>query len=454
MNGKYTTTQGNLKLTNYQNGAVSDFDVTPSGWTRLSEGVYELAFTTSFADSIAVITNSDYIQLLYEGESGAGSVSWKNNMLVKGEYTLAQLQALGYVSYEPVTLLSCQNNAQTSTVRDRIYGQGDKIWLEHNVQTVSGFKYGDPEIDTTDLVTNGDMEAGLATVNGQSFTGFQTTRTQSTDEAHAGSNSFKNVLTGSAGNTYVIPNNSALNGKKVRKTGWVYIPSANTSLVEVEIRARIDGSDSILDTITTLDAWTYFDVSYVRGSTPATDRDFIFNSGTATSGDIFYFDDIEEYQFNIQENLAPTLEDITEFCNGSLGQPADQGQNHIVAEGGVELGIVHYLGVGAVTKDLSEALQTKANKTDVPVPRFLSVTRENASAGTGNLVYQFSDMAGFADYYENIDGQGYTLGTNVSDIILFPNAVVFVKSAGVASGEFLGSVTVSSAEAPYFYTGD
>jgi hypothetical protein len=400
--------------------AEAQMDTDPSGYTWNANtsisgatGFYEKDVDITATGEVAVfVVGIVAIQLENVDSTLNDTTKFKEVMVVKGEYTLVELQALGYVSYEPVTLLSCPNNAQTSTVRDRIYGQGDKIWLEHNVQTVSGFKYGDPEIDTTDMVVNGDFAVS---------TGWNL----STWTISGG------VLNCSAAASWTYARRGdwdLVEGKKYRLQFTVsnFVASGNVGLL------KHDATTILMDEIT------------VTGNGVVV-HDFVCKADPGASGTLFGgyaesldcdIDDLSCVAFNIQENLAPTPEDITAFCDGSLGQSASVGvTNHFVSDdGSFMVKFSHYENLKGLMADVSKLKQESAMKTDLTPRYFLEHISTVGLVGSSSTVVEFSDIAGFPDYIEG--AQDLTpsdfagkYDTNVDSVDVFPNAIVINADA-------------------------
>jgi len=163
-----------------------------------------------------------------------------------------------------------------------------------------------------------------------------------------------------------------------------------------------------------------------------------------TSGSIA-IDNAKIYAFNIAENLAPNLENITEFANGSLQQPASGGQNHIINDGAMLTKFTHNIGVSGFAKSTRESLEMKADITDLTPTYPLAITSTGGVAGDSITIVEFSDIAGFPDYLENIDASDVTLDTNIDNVTFYPNCVVITADAtGTGAGDELFSATVKA----------
>ena len=137
---------------------------------------------------------------------------------------------------------------------------------------------GDASTAGVEQVVNGDNESALATLNGQSFQGYQSTFSQSTTQAYNGTKSMKITSSGSGFSAYVIPNNSAYNSKMYRLDLRVYIPSSLTGDL------NIGGKQ-----VTIKDQWVEV-FYYFEGENNSTDRFFTISSASGTVGQFIYLD--------------------------------------------------------------------------------------------------------------------------------------------------------------------
>ena len=155
----------------------------------------------------------------------------------------------------------------------------------------------------SELVTNGNIESGLPTVNGVSFTQFQATTAQSATVTHAGTNSMKVTGTGTLFNTRIIPNSASYVDKTFLVSLWVYNPSTMTG--DVVIRSRINGTPLDIGTLSTKDTWTNY-TYYVTNQIQSSDRFIEVEATTGLSTEFFYIDDISIKE--VQGYSAPSVD--------------------------------------------------------------------------------------------------------------------------------------------------
>ena len=159
----------------------------------------------------------------------------------------------------------------------------------------------------SELVTNGDIESGLPTVNGNSFTQYQATISQSSAVAHASTNSMKVTGTGTLFNTRVIPNNASYVSKVFVVSLWVYNPTSLTG--NIVVRKRINGIPSDIGTLSTKDTWTNFTYN-TTSQNPSVDRFIEVEAQTGLNTEFFYVDDI-----TIKEVITSNVPRI-DYSNG------------------------------------------------------------------------------------------------------------------------------------------
>ena len=433
---KYTApaTNGYVQINTYSNGVQTNLSATPTGWTAVSGGAYTLdaVSTTSYQEYIMNINDAfiDKITISYRGAIGSsGTSEFKETQIYKGSYTLAELQAKPYVSYAPVYMLNSGDG--TDNVSDRIYGQGNQIWLEKNVSRVAGFAYGDPEIDTTSLW---DAPASVFTSGTYSWAG-------------QGGNTIANVAN-TLEITYVDDERGAYSvltdlndltqdlvvGQKYKITFDAKYTGGS---------AGVRGSVEISTDTNYSPVFTTALLNYTIEFTFATSMAFKLEAMAASN--VVTLDNIYLYAFNIQQATAPTLEDITEFCNGWIDQEADEDMNHQLLDGNVISYTTHYIGVQGAVEDVRTALGSVAHFTDLTPTYPLSVTSTDGVLGSSVTIVEFADIDGFPDYLENIDASDVTLDADVSSVTFYPNAVVITaKDPAPAGGDELFSATVKA----------
>jgi hypothetical protein len=153
------------------------------------------------------------------------------------------------------------------------------------------------EVDTTNIVTDGDMEAaGVGDWNGSSVTVSKETGTRTggsgTQIIRGTYSSFTN---GYFRQTTVAP----VVGKKYRVTGWARGDGTNSNYPNVR-----DGNGASLFSGTNSTDWQYFDVVY----TAAQDTLRFYNWG-GVAGDYVEFDDIQVYEIPSEYNKENLLSD-------------------------------------------------------------------------------------------------------------------------------------------------
>ena len=148
---------------------------------------------------------------------------------------------------------------------------------------------GDASTAGAEQVTNGDMEAALATINGISFIGYHSTSSQSTDQANSGTKSLKVTGTANIFTSYIIPNDASTAGKTYLITYAIYVPSTLTG--SVDILTKEGGVQRIIETITNLDQWV--NVSYYFNATDYTlDRPILSQALSGLSTEFYYIDNV------------------------------------------------------------------------------------------------------------------------------------------------------------------
>ena len=152
-----------------------------------------------------------------------------------------------------------------------------------------------------DLTLDSDMEGTLVSINGVNPSYYQASGEQSAEQAHNGLNSWKIIASDSSNSARIIPNDSSLNGKRLRYSMWVYIPSSNATCVSVSVKTYLDSTYGSDYTVSGVDSWIKLSYEFTNGFTPSTDRPFDIKLASATSGDVIYVDDIELKEVQIQD---------------------------------------------------------------------------------------------------------------------------------------------------------
>ena len=383
--------------------------------------------------------------------------------LIKGEYTLAQLQAKGYVSYEPIDLLSCPNNAGTSTVRDRAFESNGEIWLEQNVQRNAGYtKHGDPYLNPTPVLSEaltanqGSLDANV--------------RVTVSNDTVATELCTKVVIDGTASNNHYLSDVDGTSyfvvGQRFKVLADIYIPSGQLfSQLATGISINNASSTTVnarADFITpTPDAWQLqIELCDQIFTAASVGRDLMINmaqGGTVSiSGDssaYFAIKNIAVIAYNIQENLAPTLENLSEkglVISGSLNQGSDVGQNHIVQSGGVEFGITVYKGLGAIIKDVNENVKQKLDKDEQRLDYQVKVITPPLVNGESTVFLYTEFNAVNPKFPVSIPDafvKASVMGDSDITAVAFDNALVIVATGGSAD-DIESSVLIGSAIAP------
>jgi hypothetical protein len=333
----------------------------PSGWTWTTE--YYNYPTTGVEEVVASFENITKIRLQNVDITDQDLCKFREGQIIKGEYTLAQLQALGYVSYDPVDLLTCPNNAGTSTVSDTLEqdAQG-RIMFTPYVQRNAGYLgYGSPELSTTELITDSeDVNFAGGTIGNWVVNNTGGNGTLAYDGANPSGEKVAKATVGATPGTATggeLPTSATsafIEGQKYIVEADVYIPSGanNWSQILVGTVSMIwESLENNEANVATEDSWQHISRTFIAGS-DVTGAIRIVGLSTNT-GDIFYYDNITINGYNIQENLAPVPVDYTPYViKGNLNQLAEVGQNHQVSSDGLSVYTTHYLGLGASLENI------------------------------------------------------------------------------------------------------
>ena len=143
----------------------------------------------------------------------------------------------------------------------------------------------------TDMVTNGDNEAALASFDEDGNTACTTA--QSAEQAYAGSNSGKVTLDGSLYHGYRRYRDTNLSkmvaGKLYKITCWFYLPSGQT-IDAYRLQLYGDANAKQLEGTET-DSWTS-KTAYITVNTSFSCYLLARDAGLAANSDSFYFDDL------------------------------------------------------------------------------------------------------------------------------------------------------------------
>jgi hypothetical protein len=480
----------------YLDGTLTDMASTPSGWTKSATGTYNYALTTSYADK-AFQTDGDIdkVQIQVSLVTADGTANFKEVMLVKGSYTLAQLQALGYVSYDPVDLLTCPNNAGTSTVSDTLEqdAQG-RIMFTPYVQRNAGYLgYGSPEVDPTTFwdAAASAFTPGNVTINNGG--GYATTTTSMTVLALPFTLKVGTKLTFTGGGEYIITtqanagattivSTSGLTGAAVADTetapsgtySWTQY-GANTianvsSAIEIAYVSGSAGAFTLLKDSEDLSADIVVgkryrvtcDAKYAGGSAgvrldltstyssalttsmvnysidyiaTSASGDFLRLNGMA-AGNVVTIDNLSIYSLNIQENLSPVPVDYTPYViKGNLNQLAEVGQNHQVSSDGMLVYTTHYLGLGASLENIKSVISMKADKTELTPEYRVKVILPILASG-GETVFLFTDFQavdpGFPGFIQDAVIKSAVYGDTDLTAVAYNTALVVMASGDSA----------------------
>ena len=326
--------------------------------------------------------------------SSANSIEFQV-IIEQGEYTQAEVLAKGYVSCAPLELLTCPANG--TTVSDELISINGVPNILHNV-TDNRTDSGDPEIDPTELSTSTWINHGgvpYATFTGGSQAGF------TAGKVGAG------TALGTTLDDIVIEQ-----GKRyrmfyniVQNSGTV----ASASSIMVIGPAVGAGAGPVDNTLLVAGATEVDFIATISGT---------FTAWVQTNQEVNYtLSGFTIMQYNIQENLAPNLEDISAFVNGSLIQETTEGQNHIVSADGVMLSVVHSQGLAGVVSGVQQGLQSKLDRSEYDKLHRVRLTTVNTGM-TASTPFFFA----------------FSLSTSIPDLI--PGAALvyeILKDTDVAS---------------------
>jgi hypothetical protein len=151
----------------------------------------------------------------------------------------------------------------------------------------------------TDKITNGDCEADVPKIGTTAFTLAQGSWARSTEQKVSGSYSMKYTSVGGT-NSRIFSSVALTAGKKYLITCYVYVPSANTVMTQIDVKCGV-AVVTTLGTATDNDTWTR-----ISGVVTASDGYFIIGSRSSTTNtETFYVDDISFIELGVVNDLAP-----------------------------------------------------------------------------------------------------------------------------------------------------
>jgi hypothetical protein len=220
---------------------------------------------------------------------------------------------------------------------------------------VSTARYG------SELVTNGTAEAftgGLA--NG--WLGIYGTPAQETTIVHSGSNSQKSTAASTTAITEGVVNSIPITaGRKYKYSVWVY-SATGTRTITALVRANDNATEASKAVSVSAGAWTEITDTFVPSAT-SSGADMLV-SVSATSGDVYYFDDFSIKEDSLAAGVHAYGDDLVVSGSGSTGIS-------IIGQAGATSNL--YFGDG-VQKDFARITSTRA-----------------ISGGDANLFLQVSD---------------------------------------------------------------
>jgi len=376
---------------------------------------------------------------------GAGVTEF---MVLAGERTQAEVRDLGFQNFDPIAPLTCQANDGLSTVVDRIYGSGSEIYFLHNVQTNAGYAgYGSPEINATDIL-GAEGAFGVDAVDATAFN-------IAYDEIQSSAtNVTLSVLTNVL--SYAKADSVA---KVIRLAGAVTSLVIGNKYTLKNVNATVlTGTDVPL-----LSGAAAYAGSYTSILSGLNNYTFI-----ATAVDLFIVmrsadtvleldqssQTMELVAHNIQENLAPNIENITAFgISGSLVQPMTEGQNHFVSAAGVGVGIEYSTSIVDLNISVRALALTKLDRTEQRLTYELKVVSTGGAAANSNTWVPFSDIAAMPDLVSAIKTLEEVLDTNIDSVDYYDNgAVINADATGTGAGDTLVQALVISGEPLIIHT--
>ncbi len=420
-------------------------------WAWNAAGYYQLPITSA-SDFDVFGVFSKITQLgFYRGTTTSDIYYIKELMLVKGSYTLAQLQALGYQSYNPVVLHAVSDGSQM--YYDKVKSIDNTLSIEQNVDSTD-YTYGDPEINETPVYES----VFTATVDG--WTAVRQTAAVGIDPLGGADNTWYRLTADTSNNTHYLYKDNLTIGMKYKVTCKYYIPSGQTSLVAMVISDGSQVQHSGYNTFNTLDAETT--ATFIFDAPLSTARLAFFSStGTTFSfldaggDDVMYIKDIVVQEFNIQQKLVPTIEDISEFAP-PLSLAANVGNNHVVSSfGGAVFTVQSYTTLAGMQEMIKDLQYSKADRDELPIPESLSIVT-TAGIGAGlSVYYSYHLIGGMPDVVKGAfqaDVNNYH--ANVASVEFWDNGVVVTANgSGVAASAVLFTQKIGTSNPFISYTG-
>jgi len=407
------TANSHLRIITGETVVAGSFTPRFSGWytfgaKNLVADAKTVKISMNSVESVAVQGDADPTWSVESVELVAGTayaiaMTGSENLIefqvqiMQGERASAEFEDKGYIAYNPLELLTCPDNAGTSTVSDELISINGVPNIKHNV-TDNRTDSGDPEIDPTELSTSTWINHGgvpYATFTGGSQAGF------TAGKVGAG------TALGTTLDDIVIEQ-----GKRyrmfyniVQNSGTV----ASASSIMVIGPAVGAGAGPVDNTLLVAGATEVDFIATISGT---------FTAWVQTNQEVNYtLSGFTIMQYNIQENLAPNLEDISAFVNGSLIQETTEGQNHIVSADGVMLSVVHSQGLAGVVSGVQQGLQSKLDRSEYDKLHRVRLTTVNTGM-TASTPFFFA----------------FSLSTSIPDLI--PGAALvyeILKDTDVAS---------------------
>ena len=413
----------------------------PSGWTYLTDHYYIASSLDTYVEVSGVFENITKIGIIAYG-TAAYTVYFKEAMILKGSYTLAQLQALGYQSYNPVVLHAVSDGLQM--YYDKVKSIDNTLSIEQNVDS-DGYTFGDPILGVTEYMVNHDFSSG-------DLTGW----TISGSPAYAATNTAKLTADGTTSNG-------------ISQTLWgVDAVDINRVYVEYEILENtLVGSTSLdLGNVNVTDLTDkhaidttvgvhhiYLNVYAARSAGPHTTFGFTTQGGSTSGYVTINFISVKVLNYIALD--VPTIEDISEFCP-PLSLAANVGNNHVVSSfGGAVFTMQSYTTLAGMQEMIKDLQYSKADRDELPIPESLSIVT-TAGIGAGlSVYYSYHLIGGMPDVVKGAfqaDVNNYH--ANVASVEFWDNGVVVTANgSGVAASAVLFTQKIGTSNPFISYTG-
>ena len=355
-------------------------------------------------------------------------------MIIEGEYTQAEIADKGYIAFNPIAPLTCQANDGLSTVVDRIYGSGSEIYFLHNVQENAGYAgYGSPELDTSLVAPPGDLMASDGTANFTDENGaltFDTDHYVYTVTTGASKAGFLDEGTFVVGVKYIV--------SVIAKDGTGAGASFRVN--------QLTNAGAVITNGATVVATAAYGRAFVEFLATETNNKIEVEIllGSVADGETVLFDDLLAYAYNIQENLAPNIENITAFgISGSLNPETTQGQNHVVVADGCGLTATWSQGIGGAIDGVRDGLATKLNVSDAHIEYRWNVILPLMASGAEEvfLFSEFNDVSDFPEYIDKATSLKEAVGDTDLTVAVYDTALVISATGDVSDNtECLGII--------------